>query len=338
MAHELEIKKDGSASMFYAGQAPWHGLGVQVEKELTAFSALRMAQLDWTVEKRKVFFSAGKAMQEIEDKKAIVRLEDEKILGVVTNAYEPIQNKDAFEFLDGLVGEGLAMFHTAGSLFGGKRIFISCKLPNSFKIGPDKIDKYLVAMTSHDGSTAFHIKWTPIRVVCNNTLSAAFKMNNGKVSAVSDAVSVYHTKNYKDNMTQARQVLDLTNGYYDRIEECFNKLIEAPMDSKDFQKFTKRLMPKPQESAEKDAAAFKANITMWENRQAELLKTFETGIGLKVKGVAGTKWAAYNAVTEYVDHHKNYTGRKNTAEESRMNSIVWGYGAETKKEALALLA
>lgn len=338
MAHEIEIKKDGSASLFYAGQTPWHGLGQQVEKEVTSAAALRFAQLDWSVEKRPLFFQAGQAMEEITDKKAVVRLEDEKILGIVTNSYEPIQNKDAFEFLDALVGEGLAMFHTAGSLFGGKRVFICCKMPKSMKIGPDLVDKYLVAMTSHDGSTALHIKWTPIRVVCNNTMSAAFGIDKrGRVQNLSDAVSIYHTKNYKDRVSEARRLLGLANTYYERIEECFSRLIETPMDSQEFDKFTKKLHPMPQPEG-KDQTAYKAVLKMWENKQQKLADVFQNGIGMNNKRVAGTRWAAFNAVTEYIDHHKTYRGIKWDAKDSRFDSIVYGHGADIKNKALELLA
>ena len=112
--------------------------------------------------------------QEVAGRKAIMRGMDGQVFGIVTDAYEVIQNEEAGSFLEALVGEGLAMFHTAGSLFGGRRVFVCCKLPDSLEIGPDKVDKYLVAIWGHDGTMAFHVKWTPIRVVCWNTASAAF--------------------------------------------------------------------------------------------------------------------------------------------------------------------
>jgi len=171
MAHNIEIK-DGQACMFYAGETPWHRLGTQVEKEVTAAAAIRLAGLDWKVEKRPMYI-AGQARvdgipvlgPEIPDKFAVVRTEDNHVLGVVGSAYECIQNAEAFGFLDGLVGEGLAMFHTAGSLFGGRKVFVACKLPESINVGPDRVDKYLLLATGHDGNTLMQVKWTPIRVV-----------------------------------------------------------------------------------------------------------------------------------------------------------------------------
>ena len=210
--------------MMYAGTAPWHGLGTAVEKELTWEGAIRMAGLDrWNVRLVPVGAqSLDGTWQEVEGRKAIMRGMDGKIFGIVTDAYEVIPNEEAGAFLESLVGEGLAMFNTAGSLFGGRRVFVCCKLPDSIEIGPDKVDKYLVALWGHDGAMAFHIKWTPIRVVCWNTASAAFEISGGRVHAT-DCVSIVHRPNWKDRAAEAREALELTNLYYQRVEECFQR-------------------------------------------------------------------------------------------------------------------
>lgn len=151
MAHEIEIMENGTARTFYAGEEPWHGLGQAVEREVTSEAAIKLAGLDWTVEKREMFLP-GKVKiddipvvgQQVPKFFATVRTEDESILGVVGNEYTVIQNEEAFAFLDLLVSEGAAMYNCAGSLFGGRRIFITCKLPESMQVGPDQVDKYLV--------------------------------------------------------------------------------------------------------------------------------------------------------------------------------------------------
>ncbi len=244
MAHELEIQANGEARMMYAGTAPWHGLGTAVEKELTWEGAIRMAGLDrWNV----VAVPVGAqgldgTWQEVAGRKAIMRGMDGQVFGIVTGAYEVIQNEEAGSFLEALVGEGLAMFHTAGSLFGGRRVFVCCKLPDSLEIGPDKVDKYLVAIWGHDGAMAFHVKWTPIRVVCWNTASAAFDIHGGKVHAT-DCVSIVHRSNWKDRAAEAREALELTNLYYARVEECFQRLIARPYRDSDFKKLAAKLYP-----------------------------------------------------------------------------------------------
>ena len=335
MAHEIEVNESGDARMFYAGTAPWHGLGTHVEKELTSGAAMKMAGLDWKVEKEPVFAQTliGDALEykKIETHRAVIRAEDHKILGLVGEGYELIQNEEAFGFLDALVGEGLAMFNTAGSLFGGRRVFVCCKLPDSVNIGPDKIDKYLVAIWGHDGSMAYHIKWTPIRVVCWNTASAAFNIHGGKVRAATDCVSIRHTKHWKSKAEEARSVLELTNAYYARLEECFQKLIKAPLRESDYTKFAAKMYPdEPKEDGKK--------IDRSKQRDA-LRELFHHGKGNEHPDVAGTRWAAYNSITEYVDHEKQYyEGKFGGIADVRMNSTIWGQGSQIKKKALDLLS
>jgi len=339
MAHELEMNKDGQARMFYAGELPWHGLGTGDEKEVTAEAAIRFARLDWAVEERPLYVQRPMTVngwEVVKTHKAIVRSEDQKTLGIVGSGYQPIQNVEAFGFLDALVGEGCAMFHTAGSLFDGKRIFITCKMPDDIEVGPDKVNKYLALATSHDGSLSVHIKWTPVRVVCWNTLSAAFNIYGGKVHAT-DAVTVRHTINYKENMAEARRLLDLTDAYYKRVEACFNRLIATPMSEVAFEQFAEKLYEptgKPDESGKPVVTA------QCDKKRKEAMRLYHYGIGNMNPDVSGTRWAAYNAITEQVDHHKSYRESVlggGTAD-ARMTSIVWGSGAATKKRALEMLA
>lgn len=336
--------------MMYAGKTPWHGLGTPVEKEVTSEAAIRLGGLDWDVEKRPIYLgkegvpmkclSCGEKAtvtalgQKLETHVATVRAEDNKLLGVVGDTYELIQNKDAFGFLDGLVGEGLAMYHACGSLYDGRRVFITCRLPDSLHIGPDQIDKYLVACTSHDGSLALHIKWTPIRVICWNTLSAAFNIHGGRVKAT-DCVSVRHTLNYRERITQAREVLNLTDLYYERLEECFQRLIKTPCTTKQFKNFSLKLWP---DRAIKDDDEKKRTNKRREDVRKKIQELFVAGAGNSQKDVRGTRWAAYNAVTEFVDHHKKVLVRKDRDEaDVRMQSIVWGNGSHIKQRALQLL-
>lgn len=332
MAHELEIKENGDARMVYAGKAPWHGLGTAVEKELTSTAAMKLASLDWQVEKNPIYAMAPVREElkysEISTHRAVVRKEDHKVLGLVGEGYELIQNEEAFGFLDALVGEGLAMYNTAGSLFGGRRVFCCCKLPDSVQVGPDQVDKYLVAIWGHDGSMAYHIKWTPIRVVCWNTASAAFDIYGSRVRAT-DCVSVRHTKHWKDRAAEAREVLNLTQIYYKRLEACFQKLIATPLRESDFTKFAAKLYP--------DAQNEKGNVIDRSKQRDALRELFHHGKGNEHPDVKGTRWAGFNAVTEYIDHGKVYWPGKYGVEDTRMNSVIWGQGSQFKKRALDLL-
>jgi len=334
MAHEIEINENGEARAFYAGKAPWHGLGTMVEKEVTAAAAIKLAGLDWVVEKRPLFAQSIEndsiGYCEIDTHKAVVRAEDNKILGIVTDAYEPIQNEDLFEFMEALVGDNVTMFHCAGSLFGGKRVFITCKMPKSIEVGPDKVDMYLVACSSHDGSMQFHIKWTPIRVVCWNTVSAAFQIYGGRVRAT-DTMSILHRGGWKNKLQEARKVLELSEIYQAQAQKRFEWLRKQKMKTPEFKAFAEQMWP----DEEKDDGKI---IDRSKLRDA-VRQLYHHGVGNEVNGVKGTRWAALNAVTEYIDHHRTYSkGKYGDVSDNRMNSVVWGSGANIKKKALELLS
>ena len=333
MSHELEINEEGKARMFYAGQAPWHGLGKSVEREVTAAEAIKLAGLDWTVGSRPLWRGTNDEtnhFEKVDTFKAIVRNMDEKFYGVVGEGYKIIQNEEAFQLLDVLVGEGLAMFHTAGSMFGGRKIFITCKLPDSIHIGPDQVDKYLTLCTGHDGSLSLHIKWTAIRTVCWNTCSAAFNIRGGKVAA-QDTITIKHTENWKSRVSEVREALNLTNLYYSRLDECFNQLIETPMDDAEYVSFSKEMYPDVEREGLKP-------IDRTKTRRA-IANLFWYGVGQEHPDVKNTRWAAYNSISEYIDHERTYGSSKSgTVLDSRMNSIIWGQGAAVKKRALDLLS
>lgn len=340
MSHELEII-NGQASMMYAGREPWHGLGVRVEKEVTADAALKLSGLDWQVVKKEICTKGNAEVdgikvvgQNVPGFMATVRASDNKVLGVVSDNYQVIQNEEAFNILDTLVGEGLAMFHTAGSIFGGKRVFVTCKLPGEINVGPDKVNKYLALATSHDGSMSLHIKWTPIRVVCWNTMSAAFRIRGGRVQAT-DSVSIRHSPNYESRIKEIREILGLTDVYYSRVEETFQKLIETPMSEYELKQFGEVLYQPTQEDEQGNPVVTQYTT----NKRDELLSLFVHGVGNDTADVKNTRWAALNAVTEQIDHHRNYwpSKRGGNSNDSRMDSVIWGTGAAIKKRALNLL-
>jgi len=335
MAHEIDTAANGKARMFYAGETPWHGLGQAVEKEVTAEAAIQLAELDWEVELRDLYLGHrdenGNEMLDslVPNRKAVVRKDSGNFLGAVGTKYYPIQNREIFSFLDEVVGEGQAVYHTAGSLRNGSRIFITLKLPESMEIGPDKIDKYLVFMAGHDGTMSVHGKWTPVRVVCMNTASAAFEGNTDR--RINSDIKIRHTPNYREKISLARDALGLANAYYKQAEEVFNRLLDKPISDINMHKFVGDLFPG--EIQEDDT--YKITKGIQKNRdKVEVL--FHEGIGQNA--VANTGWAAYNAVTEYVDHHRGSRVREGqNAKDVRFDSIMVGAGEELRQQAMNLL-
>ena len=204
--------------MFYVGETPWHELATKLDRPATAHEAIKAAQLDYQVEKkplRAIVYHTRHSP--VDDHYATVRMDTREVLGIVGNRYSPIQNRDAFSFFDSLVGSDEAIYHTAGALGKGERIWILAKLPSYIKVkGEDIVEKYLLLTNSHDGSSLVRAKLTPVRVVCSNTLTAA-------LDGMEEEVRIRHTPNSTAKLEQAHKLLGLTNSLYDQLEIIFNR-------------------------------------------------------------------------------------------------------------------
>ena len=203
--------------MFSVRETPWHGLGKIIEEAPTSDEAIKIAGLDWNVIQRPVYTSTGI----ISGFKANIRETDEKFLGLVTDRYRIVQNREAFEFTDALLGEGVR-YETAGSLASGKRVWMLAKMETA-TITDEKVDPYLVFTNNHDGNGAIRVAITPVRVVCQNTLNLAMKRASRHWSAV-------HTGDMQSKLVEARNTLLNAKEYMTALEEELGelKLISLP--------------------------------------------------------------------------------------------------------------
>lgn len=300
MAHELELI-DGKAQMFSGeGITPWHGLGTVIEGLATAEEALELAGLDWEVELRPTaFMGADGLWTPHKDRFSAVRLSDEKYLGNdLSKNYHIYQNRESFEFLNNITdtGSGEALFSTAGSLFGGARTFLTMKLSDSFTVGDDDAhDLYLMATNSHDGSQAFTVSITPIRAVCNNTVTLGLKEAKTKWT-------VKHKKALKDRVQDARHILELGYKYEEAFESEVQKLMEIEITKDKFFAITDKIVP---------ASVRQHNLTV-----DEIMAVWENEPTVNMGGGEGNAWGAFNALTFYTDHKEYRTP------ESKFNSII----------------
>lgn len=329
MAHEIYLE-NGRAAMMYVGQVPWHGLGQQLDRPATSAEAIRAANLDWEVEKKLLIAVGGTVMQPT-GKYAVVRKDlwgkqrdlfgnsTCPIFGIVGEDYTPLQNREAFAFFDSIVGEGAAMYHTAGALGQGERVWILAKLPDSIEVaGTDITDKYLLLSNSHDGNSAVQIKFTPIRVVCNNTLTLALRQGP-------PAVWVPHTKDIHKRLELAERTLGLIRRGYHDIEEAFQSMARVEMDDRRLHTYFHQVFPEPRNREDRDAAQEAARHRDW------AAYFFEKGNGNNKPGVQGTLWAAYNGITEYVDHCRK--PKSTQSDDRRLNSLWFGEGYQIKARA-----
>src|SRR5690348_3272165 len=180
MAHNIDRSK-GLDAFFAVGEKAWHGLGQIVQDCPTSDKAIQLAGLDYNVSKVPMYAKYGELEKGntkwVNNPNVFSTFRDDTkaLLGTVGSRYEVLQNTEAFAWFDSIVGEGKAIYQTAGALNGGAVIFITAKMPSYIKVKTDDIEKYLVLTNSHDGSETLQMMFTPVRVVCQNTLNQAMR-------------------------------------------------------------------------------------------------------------------------------------------------------------------
>lgn len=220
-------------SMFYVRETPWHGLGTRVNAAPTSAAALELAGLDWNIVQQPIYTEDDETA--IPGYKANVRDRDGKVLGVVSDRYKVIQNREAFEFTDALLGEGVR-YETAGSLMGGKKVWILARMPREYIISGEHISPYLVFSNTHDGSGAIKAAITPIRVVCSNTLN--FALETAKRSW-----SMIHTGNIADKMQEAKQTLFMADKYMSEWGKDMESLRMKKLSDQQIMEYIELLLP-----------------------------------------------------------------------------------------------
>jgi phage/plasmid-like protein (TIGR03299 family) len=319
MPHQLS-ESAGQVEMMYVGKEPWHGLGQKLDKPATSVEAIQAAHLDWEVVKIPLFTKQRRKYRGISNKFGVVRADEfskgnTAVLGIVGASYNLLQNRQAFAWFDGIVGEGKAIYHTAGALGDGERVWILAKLPGEIRVlGDDVVNKFLLLSNSHDGESSVQVKFTPIRVVCDNTLTMA--LGRGP------SLRISHTASLVQRMEQAKQNLGIITSRYEQIQNDFVALGKVSLNQNKLQEFLNSVFPDPQDKTNERGRKRAAEARM------KSTKLFETGRGNDAPLTRGTLWAAYNGVTEYIDHRKGKTDRN-----QHLDSIWFGDGYLTKARA-----
>ena len=219
-------------SMFYVRETPWHGLGIKVNEAPASKEALIVAGLDWSVLQEPIYTETEEL---IAGYKANVRDSDRQVLGVVTDRYKVIQNTEAFAFTDSLLGEGVR-YETAGSLLGGRKVWLLAHMPHEYIISGERISPYLLFSNAHDGSGAVRIALTPVRVVCNNTLNLA-------LSTAKRSWSMMHTGDIKGKIKEAKDTLFRAESYMGELGKEFENLRTKKLTDKKVMEYIEILLP-----------------------------------------------------------------------------------------------
>lgn len=293
-------------TMFSVREKPWHGLGQIVQEAPTSADALRLAGLDWTVDQTAVKTESGII---IPNYKANVRSTDGKVLGIVTDRYKIVQNTEAFEFTDAVVGEtnnGVVTYETAGSLAEGKRVWMLAKMPTK-NVAGDAVEPYMVFTNSHDGSGAIKVAMTPIRVVCQNTLSVA-------LSGAQRSWSTKHVGNIEDKLEEAKMCLGLADKYMSELAEQADKWAEQRLYKEQVDEILEEIFPINEEDSDrkKENAKEARNAYYYCYMRPDISQFFETA------------WGAINAMSDFVGHSTPNRRTKNY-EANRFGKIIDGH-------------
>ncbi|RYZ30478.1 MAG: DUF945 domain-containing protein [Chitinophagaceae bacterium] len=333
MAHNISLnKKTGQYSFFSVKEKAWHGLGKIVDQYPTSKEALEFAGLNYRVEKRRLFtfdnennFGNADTIEakiEVPSFHATIRTDNETVLGVVGKDYQVVQNVDAFTFFDAIVGGEGIQYETAGALGRGERIFITAKLPDYIRVGAeDLIEKYLFLTTSHDGFGSITAAFTPVRIVCQNTLNAAIRNH-------SNTVKIRHTAGAKERLEEAHKLMGMTATLSRSLEELFNRWATVRITDKQVKSLI-RLAMAPNREVLKDLQAGLTDelSTQYRNICDSVFEYALTNPSQQLETTKGTLFGGYNGITGYFQNVREYK-----SEQAKLKSILLGGNAQMKTQ------
>lgn len=335
MAHNINFNEQtGQHSFFSVKEKAWHGLGQIVSDYPTSAKAIKFAGLNFTVEKRKLFTYDNENQTanpdsdiiipeiEVPNYYATVRTDTEQVLGVVGKDYEVVQNKDAFSFFDSIVGGDGIQYETAGALGNAERIFITAKLPGYIKVGQeDLIEKYLFLTTSHDGFGSITAAFTPIRIVCCNTLNAAMRNHT-------NSIKIRHTANAKERLEQAHKVMGISSKLSEQLEEIFNSWTRVKITDPELHRLIQLAMVPNKEVLDNiQHAKWDELSTCFNNMCNSVFEYAMSSPTQQTETTKGTLFGAYNAVTGYFQNVRSYKDQ-----ESKIKSLLYGGTAQLRTQ------
>jgi len=337
MAHNINFNSNtGSYSFFSVKEKAWHGLGQIVEQYPTSEEAIKHSGLDYEVAKSPLFTKSSGIIEtangieignnelHVPNYYANIRTDNSAVLGVVGKDYHIVQNREAFNFFDAIVGGGEGiLYETAGALGQGERIFITAKLPDYIRVGngDDVTEKYIFLTTSHDGSGSITAAFTPIRIVCQNTLNASLR-------SMSNVVRIKHTSGAKQHLENAHKVMGLADTLSTQLEGIFNEWAKVKVTDREIKKIIQLALCPNKETLDllKKGAEDEVS-TVFKNTVEDAFAYAMVSDTQQMETTKGTLFGAYNAVTGYYQNVRTYKDN-----EAKLQSIVMGGTAQLKSQ------
>jgi phage/plasmid-like protein (TIGR03299 family) len=337
MAHNINYNSTtGNYSFFSVKEKAWHGLGQIVEQYPTSAQAIQHSGLDYEVAKSPLYTKGSGIIQTadsleigsnelaVPDAFATLRTDNNTVLGVVGKDYQIVQNREAFSFFDAIVGGGDGiLYETAGALGQGERIFITAKLPDYIRVGKgdDVTEKYIFLTTSHDGSGSITAAFTPIRIVCQNTLNASLRN-------MSNVVRIRHTSGAKQRLDDAHKVMGLADKLSMQLEGIFNQWAKVSVTDKEVKKLIQLALCPNKETLDLiQKGADEKVSTVFKNSVEDAFAYAMASETQQMDTTKGTLFGVYNAVTGYFQNVRSYKDS-----EAKLQSIIMGGTAQAKTQ------
>jgi phage/plasmid-like protein (TIGR03299 family) len=328
MAHEI-TNEDG---LVLHRKAAWHGLGTIVENAPTTYEAMLLANLEWRVGIRKLFLGTEWDARQVDNHFAVVREDTNRVFGVQSGGYTPMQNSELADLVEGLAVSGaIPRAESAGSMRHGRNVFFLIKQGSFDAAAGDEVGRYVLFANSHDGSAALRVLATTVRVVCANTLNAA-------LSEAKHTIHIRHTRGLPSQVASAKQALQAlalnTKEFETQVKQLANRtMTREELRSFFVEAYTIKLgRPIPinptDEAEEKTRQKALETVAGW-------LSTMERE-QQKLPSIRGSAWVALNAVTNWADHGRTVRVAKKaeSAEDARNYSNLFGTSAAFKGQVL----
>tara|TARA_R100000152_G_scaffold20593_1_gene14781 strand:- start:4051 stop:5073 length:1023 start_codon:yes stop_codon:yes gene_type:complete len=325
--HGIAQTTNGQMMTAWTGNTPWHNLGQQAKGLMTSAEALEMAHLDWKVEKLPLWAveEDGNPVRVPDTFGVFRRDEDDNLIPLsrggksVGRVWTALQNEDAFAFMDDLMQTQEAKIEVCGALGNGEKVWLLARMPQSVVIGgSDEVNQFILISNTHDGSGAVKILQTPIRVVCQNTLTWALNQGRGQ------GYNIRHTRTMMDRVDLARQALGMVNTDFLRWGEMADGMLNTQMTMGEMETYFIDVL-----GIEKDE---EGNL---KTRGRNLLESVQERLyedTNNVGSMTGTVWQAYNTITEAIDHDFTRLADGKVSQKRQESAL---FGALAKKKQVA---
>lgn len=290
------------AGLLFSGRtAPWGSLGTNVGQAHSAEEVLREAGLDWDVAQESIYTEAGDIIPGF---KANIRASDRKALGIVTDKYQIVQNRDAFAFMDALLGEGVT-YETAGAAQEGRKVWILAKMPERYIIAGDEVSPYFIIMNSHDGSCSIKAAMTPIRVACQNALNLALRR-------AKRTWMTRHTANIHTRMDDAGETLYMANQYMAELGRGIDEVSRIRLSDRKAREYMGQFFPVTEDMSHAQKKNSRRQLEDMEQRYFE---------APDLQGVGKNGYRFINAVSDFAIHAEPIRRSKNYKENLLLKTI-----------------